>query len=963
MSREPETYFQDWIDGDRGEGPPLTAEEKSLAGQLAALGKADFPDADFVAQAANVLADMAKDVDFPGKALSRNHQGLWRGMRGAWQWGAGLIGIALLVGVLVFSMNLIPRNAGAPAPAQPGLASPASTSWPDLPTATPLSQTFTVQAGDTWASIAGRFGMSVPELMALNGMSDVSGLRVGQRLIIRSQGQSLPATEVAPENLLPPTEASVEQIPTLQPGSVFAVVPQNESQEVFARGGPGIVYFPTAPLEPGTRLPIIGRSPQGDWLQLAFTDDPSRVGWVFFNQVAIEGLSGAQAIQALPVTSPLLPPQAGKPALSRAACTTPVHPADSHEFGQRPGLLIGGGTLQVGDFTFDLWLHCDSIFGTSGGNLDTQSEIAGLGIYAFWTYHGVDQVGDTQEYSGIEPYVALRGGSVNLVDGSGGGMNLGLQFPLEIIPDFSKIDRVPLRFVYVLQTPRGETQGVVLAFTLERQPDGFYARQVSVAPWQGGSGQLSDALRRAKIATPTPPAPVKDPAELYPIWKETVDLLNGWQASLMSGPGWIHLTNRQIDNNGTNQLFGGRTEILSEDWYQLDAQGFVTTMAHQDRGTDGTILQQSYTRDGRTVNLTFGTDHPVDPAFRLNLAVGYSDGLLRAYKSGIPVDRSQTTLDGKPAIAFSWKEDYVTPLNMEGGRMVAASTRRITLDGESGAPLAWELYETNPDGEEHLVWRTVNEVAERVQSLPQEVQDLLGQEFQGYTPPAPEGTPPPEGFDPARSELTARTVPADSFEQPNLFFGDIYADGYLLGRVDFGARPGGNCDRSADGAKLAYSYETLDGSHLTSATLRWLDLGDIGQVHEVAPELSVFGQVAWSPVADQVAFSACTGLVDGRYQDCGVYLYDLPTNQLRRLTDVGVSSWDLLWKPDGAQIAFVSTLDDAHNFYILDAASGEILSQGVFDADAWRFPADALVNDWGVSFPRGYEGMRCFSSP
>jgi LysM repeat protein len=963
MGRKPETYFQDWIDGDRGEGPYLTAEERSLAGQLAALGKADFPDADFVAQAANVLADMAKDVDFPGKALSRTHLGLWRGMRGAWQWGAGLIGIALLVGVLIFSMNLIPRNAGAPAPAQPGLASPASTSRTDLPTATPLPQTYTVQAGDTWASIAGRFGMSVPELMALNGMSDVSGLRVGQMLIIRSQGQILPATESVPENLLLPTEAPVEQIPTFQPGSVFAVVPQDEGREVFVRGGPGIVYFPTAPLEPGTRLPIIGRSPQGDWLQVVLADDPSRVGWVFFNQVDVEGSLEGQTIQALPATSSLLPPEAGRPALARAACATPVHPSDSSEFGQRPGLLIGGDTLQVGDFTFDLWLHCDSVFGTSGGNLDAQSEVAGLGIYAFWTYHGADQMGDTQEYSGIEPYVALRGGSVNLVDGSGGGMDLGLQFPLEIIPDFSKIDRAPLRFVYVLQTPQGETQGAVLAFTLERQADGFYARQVSVAPWQGDSGQLSDALRRAKIATPTPPVPVKDLAELYPIWKETVDLLNGWQASLLSGPGWVHLTNRQIDNNGTNQLFGGRTEILSEDWYQLDAQGFVTTMAHQDRGTDGAILQQSYTRNGRTVNLTFGTNHPADLAFRLNLVVGYSDGLLRAFKSGIPVDRSQTTLDGRPAIAFSWKETYATPLDMQGRRVVAASTRRITLDRESGAPLAWELSETNPDGEERLVWRTVYEVAERVQTPPQAVQDLLGQEFQGYIPPAPEGTPPPEGFDPSRSELTARTVPADSFEQPNLFFGDIYADGYLLGRVDFGARPGGNCDRSADGSKLAYSYETLDDSHLASATLRWLDLGDIGQVHEVAPELSVFGQVAWSPVADQVAFSACTGLVDDRYQDCGVYLYDLPTNRVRLLTDVGASSWDLLWKPDGTQIAFVSTLDDAHNFYILDAASGETLSQGIFDADAWRFPAGAPVNDWGVSFPRGYEGMRCFSNP
>jgi hypothetical protein len=150
-------------------------------------------------------------------------------------------------------------------------------------------------------------------------------------------------------------------------------------------------------------------------------------------------------------------------------------------------------------------------------------------------------------------------------------------------------------------------------------------------------------------------------------------------------------------------------------------------------------------------------------------------------------------------------------------------------------------------------------------TLPPEVLDLLGQEFRRYVPPAPD----PAGFDVSQSELTLRTIPGDSFERPTRFYGDIYAAGgeaaeYLLGRVDFGAVPGGWCDRSADGDRLAFTYQVMEGNSFTSATLRWLDLRAVDQVHEVAPELILLSPAAWSPTAEQIAFSACTDLQDRR---------------------------------------------------------------------------------------------------
>ena len=947
MDDDRKTTPEGWIHGGRNEESSLGPEERNLAEQLIALGKADSPAPEFSDQLATELVHRMRASSRPGKTSLRR-QSLWRGLGVAWRWGLGLAGMALLAAVLIFSIGLLPRDPSAGGPAQLTLASQIPTPEKGLPTATMQPQAYTVQAGDTWASIADRFGTSVQELMAINGINDASELRVGQSLLIGAPDQARPGEPTLP------TEAPAGLIPSLQPGTLFAVVPQDETRDVLVRSGPGIVYFPTEPLEPGKRVPIVGRSSQGDWLQLA------QIGWVFFNQVKIEGLLADQTIQGLPVTSPLLPPEPNKPVLSQAACATSIQPADQPDFGDRPGLLIGGDTIQVGDFTLDLWLQCDSVFGASGGYLDAQSEIAGLGIYAGWTYHGTPQEGDIHTYAGFEPYVRPYGGYGDLMDGSGDGANLGLQFPLQVIPAWTQIDELPLRFNYLLQPPDGEALGGVLSFTLKREPQGFQPVEIAVAPWQGDI-----ALLRERQASGISPVPTKDPAELYPIWKEAVDLLNGWQASLLSGPGWIHLVDRRFDSGGGNQLFGGRTEILSEEWYQRDEQGFVATRAHLDRGTDGTILQQSYTQDGRTVNLTFGIDEPADPAFQLDLASGYSQALLSALRSGSQIVRSETVFEGRKAIVYTWTQDPASPLKMEAGRLVAASARREILDLESGRPLVSELYETTSAGEERMVWKIVHETAERVQTLPQEVQDLLSREFEGYIPPEPEGTPAPAGFDVSQSDLTLRTIPGDSFERPTRFYGDIYAASgeageYLLGRVDFGAVPGGWCDRSADGARLAFTYQVMEGNSFTSATLRWLDLRAVDQVHEVAPELILLSPAAWSPTGGQIAFSACTDFQDGRKQDCGIYLYDLPSNQTRLLTQAGSTLWQLLWKPDGSQLAFVSTADENHEYFVLDVPSGDIRAQGDFNTRTWQFPAGSEVNEWGVTFPREMQTASCF---
>ncbi len=193
---------------------------------------------------------------------------------------------------------------------------------------------------------------------------------------------------------------------------------------------------------------------------------------------------------------------------------------------------------------------------------------------------------------------------------------------------------------------------------------------------------------------------------------------------------------------------------------------------------------------------------------------------------------------------------------------------------------------------------------------------------------------------------------------PTFWYGDLSAGGYLLGRVNFGGVPGGAWNTCTDqGDKLAFLYHVYYGDTNVESRLRWFNLRDVSQVYEPVPDKQVHSTPAWSPNGETLAFFAC----EEDQKNCGLYLLTAETNTTRLLTSAGHSMWPLLWKPDNSQIAFVDTQTPVHTLYVLDATSGEILEESLFDADLWQPPAESLLNDWGVNFPREYIG-NCYAN-
>ena len=100
------------------------------------------------------------------------------------------------------------------------------------PTATTVPDVHTVSAGETLTSIARRYGLTVGQLMAINGIDNPDELIAGQVLLVSAASTPMPtAAPIAPEAVTPAaTEPSTpEPAPTVTPTPTATVLPSTHT--------------------------------------------------------------------------------------------------------------------------------------------------------------------------------------------------------------------------------------------------------------------------------------------------------------------------------------------------------------------------------------------------------------------------------------------------------------------------------------------------------------------------------------------------------------------------------------------------------------------------------------------------------------------------------------------------------------------------------------------------------------
>jgi hypothetical protein len=139
-------------------------------------------------------------------------------------------------------------------------------------------------------------------------------------------------------------------IPTVTGTVSGPIVTVTNPEQINVRSGPGSVYYAAIGiLLPAEKVPALGRSPGGDWIEIAYPGVPEGVGWVYAPLVSLTP-GFLPIVEPPPTTTPLTTPTID-PTLE-AAFAVPLTPTRLPTFTPPPPLLIptftGGVTTHSG---------------------------------------------------------------------------------------------------------------------------------------------------------------------------------------------------------------------------------------------------------------------------------------------------------------------------------------------------------------------------------------------------------------------------------------------------------------------------------------------------------------------------------------------------------------------------------------------------------------------------------------
>lgn len=172
-------------------------------------------------------------------------------------------------------------------------------------------------------------------------------------------------------------------------------------------------------------------------------------------------------------------------------------------------------------------------------------------------------------------------------------------------------------------------------------------------------------------------------------------------------------------------------------------------------------------------------------------------------------------------------------------------------------------------------------------------------------------------FEPAISPDGLRIVFASS-RDGNAEIYLMNADGSKQRRLTVDERSDTAPSWSPDGSRLAF-ISARDGSQ----RIHLLDTKDLDRPGELQPrrltgdrDLLAEAEVTWSPQGDRVAL---LGVGD---MTTSLWVADIPSGNLRRLTDDGALDQGPCWSPNGEHVAFASNRDGELDIYRVSADGG-----------------------------------------
>ncbi len=199
---------------------------------------------------------------------------------------------------------------------------------------------------------------------------------------------------------------------------------------------------------------------------------------------------------------------------------------------------------------------------------------------------------------------------------------------------------------------------------------------------------------------------------------------------------------------------------------------------------------------------------------------------------------------------------------------------------------------------------------------------------------------PPSGFNLAQAQLYFR-YPQNFNTGADSAMVEVLAEGYSLGKTQFGNPWTMICARSPDGKKIAYVSQPLNPEN-GDAALHWFDLQNVSQNHLVSENLLV-ENFAFSYDGRKLAFF---GRQAGNTRGA-VYIYNLQNGSLQLLLDRN-SARSLVWSPDGNFLALLSAPSrlGTQNALVVQVLNGLMVAR-----DRYNWQGQAAIQPLSPSWP------------
>ena len=219
----------------------------------------------------------------------------------------------------------------------------------------------------------------------------------------------------------------------------------------------------------------------------------------------------------------------------------------------------------------------------------------------------------------------------------------------------------------------------------------------------------------------TPTLASSDPTLL-----EVQQLAQKFDAPFQQGPGWVHVVRETVTNRKAGQTFPP-AYIKTEQWFELDQEGYITRSVWLDFDEAGTLLQQSATVGNYSVNFTTG-----DSGFNANILSHFSldsatQDLNAVIAKGAHFSREEGTCDnGNTCLLITMSENFEQPVqNTSEPQAFYGSGRRVWIDLATGQQVKNQSFWLLEDGSEKVTSTTSYILVEKVDTAPQEILNIL----------------------------------------------------------------------------------------------------------------------------------------------------------------------------------------------------------------------------------------------